>query len=195
MYRISIVNIRQIVDWAEQQERINKNSIGLLGISYGGFISAITMGIDSRIKSCVLIVMGGNAVKIGNCARRLSIRKNYGIPPDEYCRLLENYSKFLEEVEQRGLDAVKPESISFLNDPLTYAGRLRQRPIYMINAMWDELIPREATLDFWEATGKPRITWLPAAHASIWAYYPLIRSRIYRFYRQSFKEPEKIKVK
>jgi fermentation-respiration switch protein FrsA (DUF1100 family) len=51
---------------------------------------------------------------------------------------------------------------------MTFAPYLRERPILMINALWDEFIPRQATLDFWKACGKPDIKWFPAAHATIW---------------------------
>ena len=101
-------------------------------------------------------------------------------------RTLVAYEKYLAEVAQKGPLNVTPPRRSFLTDPLTYTGLLKNRPLYMINARWDEAIPREATIDFWQATGKPEITWLPAAHASIWLYYPLIRRRIDRFFRQSF---------
>ncbi len=186
MYRISVVNVRQVIDWAEQQSDIDSRRIGVIGISFGGFISAITMGIDTRIKSGTLIVMGGNSAKISQASLKWGTRRGYGRPEDEYRRYLATYDKYLTEVTQKGLANVNPPVDSFLTDPLTYAGLLKNRPLYMINARWDEAIPRESTIDFWQASGQPDITWLPAAHASVWVYYPLIRHRISRFFRQAF---------
>jgi hypothetical protein len=186
IYRVSVVNIRQIIDWADKQSGTGKRQIGILGISFGGFISAITMGIDERVKSGVLIVMGGNSAKIGQWSRRWSTR--YGLPTDEYHRALAVYDKYLEEVAQKGLANVPAPVPSFTTDPLTYSGLLKHRPLYMINARWDEAIPRASTLDFWKATGEPAITWLPASHASVWLYYPLLRRRIDRFFHQSLHQ-------
>jgi hypothetical protein len=56
----------------------------------------------------------------------------------------------------------------------------------MINALWDQAIPREATDDFWEAAGKPPITWFPATHPTIWLWYPFIRHKIVRFLQSAF---------
>jgi predicted esterase len=185
-YRISVVNVRQIIDWAERQADIDNRHIGLIGISFGGFISAITMGIDKRISSSALIVMGGNSAKISQLSRLRSTRRRYGLPEEQYRQLQDTYAKYLDEVAQRGLDNVTPPITSFLTDSLTYASFLRDRWVYMVNALWDEAVPREATLDFWEASGKPGITWLPTAHASVWLWYPLIRRKISGFFQRSF---------
>jgi len=69
---------------------------------------------------------------------------------------------------------------------MTFAHSLRKRPMLMINALWDEVFPRQATLDFWEACGKPAITWLPAGHATIWLWYPIINRKIAGFLRATF---------
>ncbi|MEE8318209.1 MAG: hypothetical protein V3R36_01080 [Dehalococcoidales bacterium] len=60
-------------------------------------------------------------------------------------------------------------------------------PVLMLNASWDEYIPKESTLDFREACGKPPITWFPATHATIWLWYPLIRRNITRFLRSTLE--------
>jgi len=46
------------------------------------------------------------------------------------------------------MENVTPVRKSFLTDPMTFAHLLQQRPLLMINALWDEFIPKEATLDF-----------------------------------------------
>jgi hypothetical protein len=71
-------------------------------------------------------------------------------------------------------------------DPMTYACNLRQRPLLMINARWDEAVSAAAALDFWEACGQPEIMWLPATHATIWLWYPLILRKIAGFLRAGF---------
>ncbi|TET40998.1 MAG: abhydrolase domain-containing 18 [Dehalococcoidia bacterium] len=48
-YRISVINVRQVVDWAAGRADIDKERIAVVGISLCGFISAIAIGIDKRI--------------------------------------------------------------------------------------------------------------------------------------------------
>jgi hypothetical protein len=58
----------------------------------------------------------------------------------------------------------------------------------MLNALWDEMIPRVATIDLWEAYGKPIIKWYPATHASIWLWYPLMGPRIAGFLKSVYQQ-------
>src|SRR4030043_5761 len=48
-YQTSVIDVRQILDWASKTEEINKDQIAVIGISLGGIISAISMGVDRRI--------------------------------------------------------------------------------------------------------------------------------------------------
>ncbi len=64
---------------------------------------------------------------------------------------------------------------------MTFADRLRDRRLLMANSRWDELVPREATFDFWNACGRPEIIWLLATHVTIWLWYRTIRRRVHSF--------------
>jgi cephalosporin-C deacetylase-like acetyl esterase len=186
-YRISVTDVRQVIDWAETRAEINKEQIGVVGISFGGFVSAIAMGIDRRIKAGVLVASGGNIEKIGFMSKTLP--KRWGFKHDEayFNDQQLQYSRFLSEVAEKGVEKVNPPRRSFLTDAMTYAHLLRDRPLLMINARWDEVIPREATLDFWEASGRPAISWLPGGHATIWLWYPLIGRKVIRFLKSTFR--------
>ena len=185
-YRISVIDVRQVVDWASSRAEINQERIAVIGMSFGGFISAIAMGIDKRIRAGVFLIAGGNHEKISWKSRKSTMRKGYERTEAEYNHNQNCYAQYLAEVAEKGFENVTPARKSFLTDPMTFTPYLRQRPILMINALWDEYIPREATLDFWEACGEPAIAWFPATHASIWLWYPLIRRKIARFLRSAF---------
>jgi len=185
-YLISVIDVRQVVDWASGRTEINKEQIAAIGISFGGFISAIAMGIDKRIGAGAFLIAGGNSEKISWKSRKSTMRKEYERTEAEYNHNQNRYAQYLAEVAEKGFENVTPARKSFLTDPMTFTTYLRQRPILMINALWDEYIPREATLDFWEACGKPAITWFPATHASIWLWYPLISRKITRFLKSTF---------
>jgi hypothetical protein len=69
---------------------------------------------------------------------------------------------------------------------MTFGHCLQERPVLLLNALWDEYIPREATLDLWEASGKPAIRWFPGTHTTFWLWYPFIRRKISRFLVSTF---------
>jgi fermentation-respiration switch protein FrsA (DUF1100 family) len=146
------------------------------------------MGIDNRIRSGVFITLGGNSEKINWKSRNQRMRKRYKRTETEYTHNQRCYAQYLAEVAEKGFENVIPKRKNFLTDPLTFAPYLRERPILMLNALWDEYIPREATLDFWQACGRPAITWFPATHATIWLWYPLISWKIARFLHSTFRK-------
>ena len=185
-YRAAVVEVRQMVDWAGIRSELDGTRVAVLGISFGGFISAITMGVDERITAAVLIVSGGNSATIGQKARARVVRRGYRVSESEYQAAQEQYRRYLAELAENGLDGLDPPQRSYLTDPMTYAGYLAGRRLLMINARWDEFIPREATLDFWEACGRPEIAWLPANHTGIWLWYPLIRKKVGQFLESVF---------
>jgi len=180
-YQVSVVDIRQIVDWACSRTELDTEQVTTLGISFGGFVSAIAMGIDKRIKAGIIIVAGGNSNKISWLNKNGQYRKQYQCTEAEYLEIQSNYARYLKDVSEKGFEYVASDNQSFLTDPLTFAGYLKGRPILMINAKWDKYIPRETAIEFWQACGQPAIKWIPSGHASIWLWYPVIRGSISTF--------------
>jgi esterase/lipase len=180
-YRASIIEVRQIIDWASSRTELDKEQIAVLGISLGGFVSEIAMGVDKRIKAGVFMVAGGNSEKITWLTRNEAIVKGHGCTEAECREIRSHYPQYLAEVAENGLDNVVPFNHCFLTDALTFAPYIRERPLLMLNAKWDKTVPKEATLDFWEACHKPAIRWLPGTHVTFWLWYPVIAREITRF--------------
>jgi dienelactone hydrolase len=178
-YQFSVIDVRQIIDWAQTRLELDATKISVIGYSFGSFISSIAMAVDKRIKAGVLIELGGNSGKITK--HSLLLRWTYKHDSDEYRRDQESYRQYLQEVEQKGLENVVPPSNGYLTDPLTFSACLKGRPLLMVSALFDEMIPRVSTLDFWRASGKPPLYWYPATHASLWIWYPWIGRRMTRF--------------
>ena len=186
-YRVSVIEVRQIADWARSRPEINHEQMAVIGISLGGFISAIAMGLEERLRAGVFITMGGNSQTITWMSKADTFRKGSTCAEEECRQVHAHYPQYLAEVAERGFDNVTPLRQCFLTDAMTFAHGLRGRPVLMINALCDKYIPKQATVEFWEACGKPAITWLPAGHTSIWALYPLISKRVARFLSFNFK--------
>ena len=185
-YRSSVIELRQIIDWASSRPELDKEQIGVIGISLGGFVSAIAMGVDNRIKAGIFIIAGGNSEKITWITRNESIVKGHGCTEEECRQIRSHYPQYLADIAEKGFGNVTPAKHCFLTDALTFAPYLRGRPILMLNALWDETIPKEATLDFWEACHQPSITWLPGTHVTFWLWYPIIERKIAGFLGSTF---------
>jgi esterase/lipase len=179
-YQTSVIDIRQIIDWASKNKDINKDQISVIGISLGGIVSAISMGVDERIGAGVILVAGGNYQ-----GAWLRITEP-GHSQAEYTQSQNLYNQYLHEVAEKGIENVTPYQKSYLTDPMTFAINLRRRPLLMLNATWDERIPKQSTIDFWQACGKPEIKWYPATHSSIWLLYPLLLKQITSFLKSTF---------
>jgi len=186
-YQISVIDVRQVIDWVGTRAEINKEQIAVIGLSFGGFISAIGMGVDKRIKAGVLLTTGGNLEKLARMNKTLGARLGYSATEAEFNHRQNRYAQYLEQVARKGFENVNPMEKGFLTDPMTFAYYLRRRPVLMINALWDEIIPRQAGLEFWEACGRPAIAWFPAGHTSIWLWYPLISWKVSRFLKSTFR--------
>lgn len=180
-YRISVVDLRQVVDWACSRTDLESGQIAVLGISFGGFVSAIAMGIDSRIKAGIFVVTAGNSNKLSWLSKASQYRKRYRRTEAEYIEIQKSYARYLKDVSEKGFENVMPVNQSFLQDPLTFAHYLQERPVMMINARWDKYIPRETVTELWQACGQPPIKWIPAGHVSMWLWYPSISKSVTAF--------------
>lgn len=185
-YRIAITDVRQVLDWAKTRDEIDKDRVAVVGLSLGSFVGSIAMGIDDRIKTGIFIVSGGNSAKIQEHSRFARFRKQYRFEPKDYEDYQKSYGEYLQDVAVKGWENIEPARQSFLIDPLTYSYKLKGRPILMLNALWDEFIPKETTLELHKACGECELNWYPTTHASIWLFYPSISGRIYRFLQNSF---------
>jgi hypothetical protein len=186
-YRAAVIEVRQAVDWGTSRPEINRGQIAVVGISLGGFVSAIAMGVEERLGAGVFITMGGDAIIVGWESKTDTFRKGYTCGEEECRRVHAQYPRYLAEVAEKGLENVTPLKQCFLSDTLTYGHRLRGRPVLMINARRDKYIPREAAVRFREECGRPSIVWLPAGHVTIWGLYLVISRNVSRFLGSSFQ--------
>jgi dienelactone hydrolase len=178
-YKLSVTDIRQTLDWAATRPEIIPDQLFILGISFGSFVTSIALAVDPRLKKGVLVECGGNSDKITRYS--LMLRWRYKIKPAIYTQSQNEYRLYLNEVARCGWDKVEASKTSYLTDPLTFAENLKSRPLMLLNASWDEMIPKTATCDLWESLGRPPIHWYPATHASLWLWYPLFRHKITSF--------------
>jgi pimeloyl-ACP methyl ester carboxylesterase len=185
-YRIAVTDVRQVIDWAEKQEEIDARKTAVIGLSLGAFVSSIAMGVDNRIQAGVLIVCGGNSAKIQRFSRFAKFRKQYQFGKSEYEEYQASYTQYLKDISISGWEKVEPARQNFLIDPLTYTYLFKERPVLMLNALWDEFVPRETTLEFYKTCSNCELSWFPSTHPTIWFFYLLITKRIHGFLHENF---------
>ncbi len=187
IYRGGVVEVRQALDWAAGQPGLDARRPAIIGISFGGFISAIAMSRDRRFGAGVLIESGGNAMKTARLSPVMRLR--FPPPPQGYAGVERLYHAYLAEVAARGFENVEPPVRFFRNDPFTFAPGLKDRPLLMVCGLFDEIMPRRAARDLWQASGRQEIMWLPATHATLWAYFPLVSRRVKSFLSRHLAAP------
>ncbi|MCX8155905.1 MAG: prolyl oligopeptidase family serine peptidase [Verrucomicrobiae bacterium] len=137
--------IARLVDLLQARPEVDRNKIGIAGISLGGIMSATAAGMDPRLQRAVLILAGGDLPMMIHHAREtrqlsLMIQK---LPAEERAEVEKRLRTF---------------------DPLTHAPALRQRAregrVLMLNAGQDEVIPRACTEKLADALGiSDKVVW------------------------------------
>ena len=132
---LSVTDISQVIDWSVNRPEIIQDKIAIVGISFGGFVSSIAMALDKRVKAGIFIVSGGNSDKVTR--NSVLLRRLYNIGEEEYRRNQNAYARYLAEVENKGFENVIAGKSGYQTDPLTFSKYLRDRPVLMLNALWD----------------------------------------------------------
>src|SRR4030042_1287483 len=114
-YRASVIEISQIIDGASSRPELASEQVAVIGISLGGFVSAIAMGLDKRIKAGVFLVTGGNSEKITWNTRSQSIVEGHDCTKAECRQAHSQYPQYLAEIAEKGFDNVTPVKEGFLN--------------------------------------------------------------------------------
>lgn len=139
-------DVRRTIDVLASRPEIDPQRIGITGISMGGILAATAAGADSRVSRAVLILSGGDLMRIIHHARETK----------ELSQLIRSLPAQQRAELERTIDAI---------DPLRHAARLRDRAkrgkVLMINAAEDNVIPKQYTEKLAAALGMTdRVIWL-----------------------------------
>jgi dienelactone hydrolase len=170
--RVTVVDVRRLIDWARQQPEVDPDRIGIVGFSMSAVVAGLVIGADDRIRSAVLVMGGADLHDIiaacnGPLQRvREAVLPRFGWTQEQY-------------------HAVVEDTWAWLN-PRHYPARIDPRHILMFDAQHDECMPQSARDAFWETLGEPRRISFHYGHKhSFLAMTPLglnyMRRQIYRF--------------
>ncbi len=181
MYRSSVIELRRIIDWVEGLNEIDSAGIVAAGISLGGIISSIAMGVDRRIAAGIFIVTGGHMEELSWGGKVETLFTGHGCSRQECAEIYRRYPAYLAEVAQKGIESAVPAKECFLFDPLTFAGYIGARPVLMVSANKDEMVSAKSTEYLWEAYGRPRFVQIDETHVGTYCQSNLLCDEITRF--------------
>ncbi len=123
----TVVDLRRAVDYLASRPDIETARIGYLGFSMGGMLGACLGGVESRVSCFLLAVPGGGLVTIAQ-----ELDKHPGLKKYWPVTLTPEVMKRVEE-------------FALVCDPIHFVGKILPRPLLILVAKHDELIPPEAS--------------------------------------------------
>ena len=162
----AVLDIRRAATWLEHRREVDAKQLGVMGISLGGIMSGLSAAAEPRFKKVAMYLAGGN-LHAAIWDSGISEVKPYR-------------ERWLAAGETRESFIKKMEDV----DPITYAPKLRNREILMVNAKEDEVIPAKCTIALWEKIGtKQKIIWLDCGHYSAALYIIGEMERLAKFFQ------------
>ena len=171
-YRLSVMDMRRLLDWTATREEIDASRIGFVGFSMSALVTATLLGNDSRISAAVLMMGAANFADVFTvCGDRAGEVRDHTLRTFGWS--IERYHDFFQELFGPA-------------DPIRFPNHYDPDNILMIDAMFDDCMPESSRASLWEVTGHPkRITLLYRHRGAFFSLTPLgwnfSRRKIYQF--------------
>ncbi|HOX37819.1 MAG TPA: C45 family autoproteolytic acyltransferase/hydrolase [Candidatus Brocadiia bacterium] len=148
----AVADVRRARDWMANRPEVDRERVGLCGVSLGGFTTALTIGVDGNVPRALVALAGGDFATL--------TKKG-----EVYTKDIVNGLKTVG-ITEKGFQEILDTA-----DPLRYAARVDGSKVSMLAAYKDSVVPKENTTALWEAYGKPKITWYPSDHDEMEKYF------------------------
>lgn len=161
--------VTDVIACVDYLENIGFKRIYIMGFSFGGMISTITMALDKRIEKGVFVVSGGNYEyitwkSIATKVLRISYEENKFCNPQACEKKHKSFDKAI--INFKSLKMLEDMPPCFTYDPSLFAKFIMPRETLFFTAMFDFFIPKRSSDDLWKRIGKPKRYILPAGHVS-----------------------------
>ena len=171
-YRTAVNDTRRLIDWLGTREEVDPDRVAIIAFSMGALAAATIMGNDPRISTGIYMTGGAMITEVmAQCRGKAGRMREHALKT--YGWTLDDYRRFFGERIGPG-------------EPMLYAGHYNPDKILIIDARFDNCIPRVSREALWELTGYPeRITMLYRHKSAFYSLTPLgfnfARGIIYRF--------------
>lgn len=170
-----VIDTMRGIDWLEGQKYIDKEKIGIAGLSLGAILSSLVAANDPRIKAGVFMMGGGGLADILTETNESHIKEFREKILKKYNWTIEDYRKELSE------------NIHEI-EPLSYASKLDSSKYLMINGRYDKVIVADATEKLWEKMGKPEMIRIHSGHYTAVLFIPYLNYKMLEHFKKVFGE-------
>ncbi len=176
-----VVDVRRVIDWAEQQSNIDSDRIALISFSMSANIGALLAQHEPRLRAGIIAMAAAQFHEI--------LLVCPGRPGQAREAVMQRFDWSAQHYRQLWL-----ESLGAV-DPATYPGMADPSRLLMIDAHYDECMPQATRDALWESLGRPeRISYRYTHKKSFYAMTPLgfnvMRRRIYEFVQSKLELTE-----
>jgi len=147
----SVMDVRRSARFLADLPNVDKDRIGILGVSLGAVVGALAVGVDAGFSKAVLVLGGGD----------LAGMIEAGSDP---------VKPIVDYLKAHGIDETQLRAKLELIEPLTFASRARETQVLMINARRDKLVPAQCAEKLAAALAKSQLVWYDADQTSILGY-------------------------
>jgi hypothetical protein len=171
-YRLAVVDMRRLVDWAAMQPDIDATRIAFVGFSMSALVTATLLANEPRVSAGVLMMGAARFADIFSmCRNRAGEVREHALSAFGWTN--DEYHEFFKALFDPA-------------DPVRFEGRYDPNKILMIDAMFDDCMPESSRAALWEITGHPqRVTFLYQHRSAFYSLTPIglnvSRRKIYRF--------------
>jgi dienelactone hydrolase len=148
--RQGVLDCRCAVAWMQSRPEIDSRRLGIMGVSLGSMVGALTAEMEPRLGRVAVLLGGGGFVDA-----------YYDDPQAAPFR------KMWEAIGGTRAEAAKRLAVL---DPLTCAANLKDRKVLMVAARRDQIVRPKMAEALWHASGEQRIYWIDATHYSAVMY-------------------------
>lgn len=154
-----VIEARVVSSWLRGQVE----KVCIVGMSLGGMMAHTAMAVETFNAGVTILAGGNNAGIIWEGISTRAVKK--GLIKAGITRELASYI----------FQVVNPTVTAKFN---------KTKNLFMINGLYDEVVPMECTVELWEALGRPRIKWYPFAHVSIVFFMRSVMNDVIGFLRE-----------
>jgi isopenicillin-N N-acyltransferase like protein len=140
----AVMDVRRTARWLSSMDNIEKDQIGICGTSLGGFIAALATGVDGQFSHAAFILAGGNLSKV----------LTTGQPEVEF---------ITRSIKENNISIEQLSKILKPIEPLSYADRIQDTKVLMINASEDKIVPANCARSL-AKKAKTDINWYKTDH-------------------------------
>jgi len=161
-FRQAVMDVRRTARWLGGLDWINPDKIGITGTSMGGFITALSAGVDGRFPRAAVLLAGGDLATV-------------------FTTQAKEVGRIRQEIETKNIQLEKLTKMLESIEPLTFADRLHNTKLLMINGSTDKIVPAECAKKLAQAA-HTEIKWFSTGHYGMVDYiFPAVQLTVQHF--------------